>query len=139
MDKVIARKSHSAGMLYIVVTAIGIIMLVSGLSAGQVAIWPIGVLLCAVGGAYAVRYLLLPCNVIILSDDVLVLPRNTTFPLTDVTDVSYKKATARGLQYSWGAITVSTHLRSYRFNFICECEAVSKELTQLVFEAKNKK
>ena len=53
-----------------------------------------------------------------------------------VNDVSYRRASAKGIQYRWGSVTLSTLYGKYKFGFVADCEEVSKRLTQLVYEEK---
>ena len=140
MKIIIAKKSHSAWIQYMFVTVVGlanlIIALVIGIEDG-VPIFLIAALLCIVGGILFVRYLLLPSEIIALTEDnQLILPKGVTIPLEAVTDVSYKRAQAKGFQYRWGKITLETRMGTYKYDFVADCEEVAKHLTRQMYAAK---
>jgi len=73
----------------------------------------------------------------VLSDDnKLILPHGVTVSLYAVNDVSYRRASAKGIQYRWGSVTLSTLYGKYKFGFVADCEEVSKRLTQLLYKEK---
>ena len=139
MRTAIAYKKHSAGIIYIILTFVGIMMLISAIMEKRLPWGIIGVLLTIISAIFFIRFLSLPSHIIILSDDgSLILPKGVTVSLESVSDVSYRRASAKGLQYRWGSITLSTYYGSYKFGFVADCEDVAKQLTQIVFEAKQK-
>ena len=99
----------------------------------------IGALLTIISAVLSMRFFLLPSDIIVLSDDgTLILPKGVTVSLASISDVSYRRASAKGIQYCWGSITLSTYYGSYKYGFVSNCEDVAKQLTQMVFEAKQK-
>jgi hypothetical protein len=70
---------------------------------------------------------------------ILHLPNEVMLDPADLIDVSYKRARGKGFQYRWGDIVLCTHLDSYKFNFVDDCEGTAKELTRLMYESKNVK
>ena len=139
MRTTIAYKKHSAGILYIVLTFVGVIMLIYAITGKILPLGIIGGLLTIISAVLSVRFLSLPSNIIVLCEDgSLILPKGVTVSLESVSDVSYKRASAKGIQYRWGSITLSTYYGSYKYGFVVDCEDVAKQLTQMVFEAKQK-
>ena len=138
MRTTIAYKKHSAGIVYIILTFVGVMLLISAIAEKLIPIGIIGALLTVVSAVLSIRYLMLPSNIIVLSDDTIILPKGITVPLDSISDVSYRRASAKGIQYRWGSVTVSTYYGSYKYGFVADCEDVSKQLTQMVFEAKQK-
>ncbi|MBQ8260413.1 MAG: hypothetical protein IJY97_12715 [Clostridia bacterium] len=70
---------------------------------------------------------------------ILHLPKNVTLDPKDIVDVSYRRARGRGITYHWGEITIITHLESFKFDYVADCEDVSKELTRMMYESKQSK
>lgn len=139
MRTTIAYKKHSAGILYIILTLIGVMMLISAITEKLLPLGIIGALLTIISAVLSIRFLSLPSDIIILSDDgSLILPKGVPVSLESVSDVSYRRASAKGIQYRWGSITLSTYYGSYKFGFVADCEDVAKQLTQMAFEAKQK-
>ena len=139
MRTTIAYKKHSAGIVYIILTFVGVLLLISAIAEKLIPMVIIGGLLTIVSAVLSIRFLMLPSNIIVLSDDdTIILPKGITVPLDSISDVSYRRASAKGIQYRWGSVTVSTYYGSYKYGFVADCEDVSKQLTQMVFEAKQK-
>ena len=139
MNITIARKSHGAGCTYIVVAVLGLISIVYGCinPSFSIPFILVGVVTTVLCGIYAIRYLSLPSAIIVLTDDnTLLLPKGVTVPLEELCDVSYKRASAKGIQYRWGVITLSTRSGVYKYNFVCDCEEVSKLLTRQMYAIK---
>ena len=139
MKTTIAYKKHSAGIVYIILTVVGVMLLVTAIAEKLIPLGIIGVILTVVSAVLSVRFLLLPSNIIVLSDDnTIILSKGISVSLSAISDVSYRRASAKGIQYRWGSVTVSTYYGSYKYGFVANCEDVSKQLTQMVFEAKQK-
>ncbi len=138
MRVALAYKKHSAGVIYIILTIVGIAMLILGLSDKNYPMAICGAIFAIMGALLSVQYLSLPSSIIILSDDTLILPKGVTVSLDSISDVSYRRASASGIRYHWGSITISTYHGVYKYRFVADCETVSKRLTQLVYEAKRK-
>ena len=139
MKDIIATRNTGAGMIYVSITVIGLIITVTGIFAGPeaFAVPLFGIIISAACGYFAVKFLMTPSLVMWLDDDGrLCLPKDVVLEFSDIVDVSYERASARGIQYKWGEVTVKTHLGSYRYGFISECESVAKRLTELMHKAK---
>ena len=125
-------------MMYIILTVVGMIMLIYAITEKFLPTGIIGALLTVSGGVWSFIFLSLPSDIIVLFEDSLILPKGVTVPLESIIDVSYKRASAKGVQYRWGSITLLTYYGSYKYGFVADCEDVAKQLTQMVFEAKQK-
>lgn len=98
-------KKHSAGIMYMVLTVIGLGLIATGITRGQIPLGVIGVPMTVLCAILSYRYLLLPSNIIELSDEnTLILPGGVVVPLCDVSDVSFRRATAMRMQYRWGTV-----------------------------------
>ena len=139
MRTTIAYKKHSAGILYIILTFVGVMMLISAITEKILPLGIMGALLATISAILSIRFLSIPSNIIVLSeDDTLILPKGVIVSLESISDVSYRRASAKGIQYRWGSITLSTYYGSYKYGFVSDCEDVAKQITQMVFEAKQK-
>ena len=139
MRTTIAYKKHSAGILYIILTFVGVMMLISAITEKILPLGIMGALLATISAILSIRFLSIPSNIIVLSeDDTLILPKGVIVSLESISDVSYRRASAKGIQYRWGSITLSTYYGSYKYGFVADCEDVAKQITQMVFEAKQK-
>ena len=140
MKTTIAYKKQSAGILYIVLTVVGVGVLVAGCAAHYVTAILMGALIVILCGVFAAKFLSLPTDIIVLSDNgTLILPKGETVSLAAINDVSYRRASARGIQYRWGSVTIVTYAGTYKYGFVADCEDVAKKLTRLVYEAKEKR
>lgn len=139
MNVTIAHKAHGAGCMYIIVAVLGLISIIYGFigqssSLGFILIGVVATVLCSF---YSFRYLSLPSAIIVLTDNnTLLLPKGVTVALEELCDVSYKRASAKGIQYRWGAITLTTRSGVYKYDFVCDCEEVSKHLTRQMYAIK---
>lgn len=137
MKTTIAYKKQSAGILYIILTLVGIGVLIAGGVAHHTIAILMGALITILSGVFAVQFLSLPSKIIVLTEDgTLLLPKGETVSLASINDVSYRRASARGIQYRWGSVTISTYSGTYKYGFVANCEYVAKELTRLMNEAK---
>lgn len=65
--------------------------------------------------------------------DRLVLHDGTVLDMKDVWDVSYRRATGRGVQYSWGSITIASGCGTLKYRYIDDCEELTKSLLRRVY------
>ena len=137
MKTTIAYKKQSAGILYIILTLVGIGVLVAGSVVHYTTAILVGALITILCGVFAVQFLSLPSEIIVLTEDgTLLLPKGETVSLNSINDVSYRRASARGIQYRWGSVTISTYSGTYKCDFVANCKDVAEELTRLMNEAK---
>ena len=109
MRTTIAYKKHSAGILYIILTFVGVMMLISAITEKILLLGIMGALLTIISTVLSIRFLSLPSDIVVLSEDgTLILPKGVTVSLESISDVSYRRASAKGIQYRWGSITLST-------------------------------
>lgn len=139
MNRVLAYKKHSAGIMYMVLTVIWLGLIAAGITRGQIPLGVIGVPMTVLCAILSYRYLSLPSHIIELSDEnTLILPGGVVVPLCDVSDVSFRRATAMRMQYRWGTVTLLSKFGSYKFSFVDDCEEVSNTLNDLIAEERDK-
>ncbi len=73
----------------------------------------------------------------IINEEEVEIVNNVTLNIKEITDISYRRASAKGIQYKWGDITIKTKDNAYKVRYVSECEEVSKELTKLMYISKN--
>ena len=142
MNITVARKCHGAGITYILVAIFGFVCLIFALASNAEDVIAMTVSMGApcfiLGGIWSVRYLLLPNEIISLTENnQLLLPRGVMIPLESLIDVSYKRASAKGMQYKWAKIFLQTRDHTYKFDFVADCEAVAKHLMRQMYVAKH--
>ena len=85
-----------------------------------------------------VKYLRLPYEIITVDNKgMLHLPKGVTLDPKDIIDVSYRRARGKGITYHWGEVIIITHIESFKFDYVDDCEDVSKELTRMIYESKS--
>lgn len=139
---VIAHKRSGVGFMYLVCTLLGLIFVGVGFytSGEALLIAFMGLVVTGISAYIFISYLALPYAVITLDrENNLHLPKNKTVAINDVLDVSYRRASARGIQYKWGSVTLTTRLGSFKYGYIADCEEVAKRLTDLMYQAKYNK
>ena len=146
MIRVIGRKNVGAGIVYIVLAVAGIAILVGVLlnfigenqmSTRLIPMLVFGVIFTAIGGFLSVKFLSIPMEIIkVDSSGRIYLPKGVTLYAVDIVDISYKQAKARHATYSWGDVIISTRMGAYTCSFVSECEAVAKELSEMMYRAK---
>ncbi len=141
---VIAKKTEGLGLLYSFTALIGLVLVGIGVfydtTSTSLLTASLGVALVAISCYHVVIFCRTPGEIITVdSKGILHLPNNVTLDPADLTDVSYKRARGKGFQYRWGEIVLFTHLDSYKFNFVDDCEDTTKELTRMMYESKNNK
>jgi hypothetical protein len=135
--EIIASKKGSILPLYIFVAAIGILFLCIGIAIGEFYYIGAGALIFIVGMAITLDFCRFPMTLITLgSDGMLYLPRSVTVNPREITDVSYRRASARSIQYKWGTVIITTYSDTYKLRYTADCESVSKRLTELMYESK---
>ena len=138
MKRTLAYKKHGAGALYIIITIIGVISMLIGVAIDDIKFVIMGLAAAILCGILSIQYLTIPSEVIVLCEDgTLILKKGVRIKLEDLVDVSYRRASARGIQYRWGSITLTTKIKKFKFGFVADCEDVAKDLTRLMYEAKN--
>ena len=141
---VIAKKTEGLGLLYSFTALLGLVLVGIGVfyetTSTSLLTALLGVAVAAISCYHVVKFCRTPAEIISIDGrGILHLPNDITLDPADLTDVSYKRAIGKGFQYRWGEIVLSTHLDSYKFNFVDDCEGTAKELTRLMYERKNRK
>jgi len=135
--KVIATKREGLGAMYLICTVVGVACITLGVAMPNLYSALLGILLSITCGYIYAKYFSLPKVVISIDQNgCLFLPKGVVINIKDVIDVSYRRAAAKGIQYRWGDITLTTRIGKYKYGFIAECENVAKSLTEMMHKAK---
>lgn len=137
MKTTIAHKEKGVGIICFILVSVGVLGFVYGVQQNLFAA-AIGVLLVILGFVSAVRYFLLPSQMIVLSCDgrTLTLPKGVTIPLGSIKQVSYQRGGQGRMTQNWGRVTIYTYSGTYKCDFVANCKDVAEELTRLMNEAK---
>ena len=137
---VIATKREGVGTMYLVCTVASIFITVLGFAMLLVPTILLGVVMMITCGYFYLECKKIPDVVISVDENnTLYLPMGVTVSISDVIDVSYRRASARSIQYKWGSVTIRTkNGMVYKYGYIAECEEVAKRLTDMVYQAKYK-
>ena len=137
MKTTIAYKEKGVGIICFFLVSMGVLGFVYGVQQNLFAA-AIGVLLVILGFVSAVRYFLLPSQMIVLSCDgrTLILPKGVTVPVGSIMKVSYYRGEKGQIKMKWGRVTIYTYSGTYKCDFVANCKDVAEELTRLMNEAK---
>ena len=134
--RTVGYRKSSVGILYAVLLAVGVMIFIGGLSnVKYVAACIIGGLLALISAIVVIGFFRTPADAVQASDDEVSVGR-ATIKIKEISDISYRRASARGIQYKWGIVTVVTYHGTYRVNYVADCEDVAKELTRLMYAVK---
>lgn len=136
--KVLATRKTGIEILYLVLLLVGILLLILASKVGQV-VMIIGTLIIVISALVLVIDIYCTPKVIMTlneTEDVIVLSKNRIIKLTEIEDISYYRAHAKGIVYKWGSITIKTNSQKYKCKYVADCEDVSKVLTDLVYKAR---
>lgn len=141
---VVAKKKGGLLLLFGFMLLFGLVIIAAAFTKEFEAHYLIPILLAiviiAVFSYNIVKYLRLPYEIITVDNKgMLHLPKGVTLDPKDIVDVSYRCARGKGITYYWGEITIITHLESFKFDYVDDCEDVSKELTRMMYESRNAK
>ena len=137
MKATIAYKEKGVGIICFILVSMGVLGFVYGVQQNLFAA-AIGALLVILGFVSAVRYFLLPSQMIVLSCDgrTLILPKGVTVPVGSIMKVLYYRGEKRQIKMKWGRVTIYTYAGTYKCDFVAKCKDVAEELTRLMNEAK---
>ncbi len=134
--KVIAHRKGGIFALYLFTLILGIVLMFLDGEA-YVIMKLCGLAVIAISLYILIGYLRTPKEPIkLIGDDTLQLPGDLQIPVSKIVDVSYFRASARGIQYRWGSVTIATGMGTCKVKYVADCEAVAKRITQLMYEAR---
>ncbi len=140
MKTTIAYKEKNLWIAYLFITLLGSVCFVGEMRENLFNVI-CGLLLAIVGVVFAVRYFLIPSQIMVLSCDscTLILPKGVTVPLNSIKSVSYQRSGQGRMVQNWGSVTIYAYTGTYIYGFVANCEEVAKELTRLMHETKKKR
>ena len=130
---VIAKRKNAVFPLYIFTAIVGVAAIVMSFMT-DIKFMIMGVLVEIVSIYILVGFCKVPPIIITLDENgILHLPGNVTVVPSEISDVSYKPARAKHVQYKWGNVEIVTYSGTYKLKYVAECEAVAKKLTELKY------
>lgn len=133
--KVLATKSTKIVSLYIFCLIMGIIISFIGFYITYA--FFLGILLALISLGIVIDYFHIAKTPIMLNDkNQLILPKGMILELSDIKDVSYRRASARGIQYKWGTVKIVSTKGEFKFRYLENCEEVAKTILKLVYQSK---
>ena len=130
--KIIAKKKHSAGVLFMLLTLLGVGLLVLGIAFDIKILLFMGAILAVGCVGFVVWYFTVPSVIIALDENRnLILPRSVTIALRDITEVSSFEAWNHRAKYTWGTITIETKTKKYKYGFVADCAEVEIKINDL--------
>lgn len=140
---VVGKRSTAVGIMYGIVELV--ILIVFPLLAMELPskekgmVYVATLILLVTDGITLYFYLKTPPDAIILNfNKSISLPGyDVTLAMSEVTDISYRRASAKGIQYKWGKVIIKTQSKKYVVNYLSECENVAKQLTEEMFQYRN--
>ena len=141
MKTTIAYKEKGVGIICFILVSMGVLGFVYYGVQQNLFAAAIGALLVILGFVSAVRYFLLPSQMIVLSCDgrTLILPKGVTIPVGSIMKVLYYRGEKGQIKMKWGRVTIYTYSGTYKCDFVANCKDVAEELTRLMHEAKKKR
>ena len=137
MKKVIAKKKHSAGVLFMLLTLLGVGLLILGIVFDIKILLFMGAILAVGCVGFVVWYFTVPSVIIALDKNRnLILPRDVVISLRDITEVSSFEAWNHRVDYTWGTITIETKTRKYKYGFVADCAEVERKINDLRYGKK---
>ena len=130
--KIIAKKKHSAGVLFMLLTLLGVGLLILGIVFDIKILLFMGAILAVGCVGFVVWYFTVPSVIIALDENRnLILPRGVVISLRDMTEVSSFEAWNHRAQYTWGTITIETKTKKYKYGFVADCAEVEIKINDL--------
>ncbi len=130
--KVIAKKRHSAGVMFILLTLLGAGLLTLGIAFDIKILLFMGAIFAVGCIGFVIWYFTVPSKIITLDENRnLILPRGVVIALRDITDVSSFEAWNHRVDYTWGTVTIETKTKKYKYGFIADCAEVEKHINDL--------
>ncbi len=130
--EVIAKKKHSAGVVFMLLTLLGVGLLILGIAFDIKILLFMGAIFAVGCVGFVIWYFTVPSTIIAFDENRnLILPRGVLIPLRDITEVSSFEAWNHRVEYTWGTITIETKARKYKYGFVADCAEVEKKLNDL--------
>ena len=144
MQEVIARRKGGLLLLYGFCFLVGIGVVVSGLyqakkpdgQAGEIIILG-GIILIVSSLIICISWLKTPKIVVVYDGERILLPKRSCLP-SEITNVNYKCASARGVHYRWGKLIIFVNGQPYTYRFVADVEEAHDRLIALRLQNERK-
>ena len=134
--EVIARRKNSLLTLWGLITVLGGLMIIVSLvkpfyiQSQKTGMFLIGLMLFGIGCVVLINILRTPKNIICFDGQNLILPQGK-YPLKSLSNVNYRRARIRGVNYRWGRITLTINGQKFEYTGVEDVEKVHDRIMEL--------
>lgn len=130
--KELAKKSIGNAIGFIIVIILGLVMLFLKQANSRLPFY--GVVIVIIGAIFLIHYISIPKVMISLNDknQILIHNNNTLLNISDITDVSYRQDTGRGIKYKFGTIMIRSTKGDFKFRYVRDCERAAKDILEII-------
>lgn len=131
--EIIARKKGDLWIIYLITAILGIGIIF--LNKESMILMLVGAVITIIFIGILIDYLLIPKKIIQIREDGKILfSKKKVFLWHELKNVSYRRFSAKGIQYQWGKIMVQTTRGTFSYRYVDECEKVAQELIKRIKE-----
>ena len=134
--EVIAKRKNSVLTLWLFITGLGALMCIVALlkpfsfQSEKIGMFLIGLMLFGIGCVVLINILRTPKNIICFDGQNLILPQGK-YPLKLLSNVNYRRARIRGVNYRWGRITLTINGQKFEYTGVADVEKVHDRIMEL--------
>lgn len=143
--EIIARRKDGIIWMYVFTLVISLIAIIfpgfliggkKGSSITGVFLIVIGVICLIISVVVLIGIIRTPADIITRKDEFLCFPDGSSCNLSEIKQVNYRRASARGLQYKWGKIIIVLNDRTIIYNYVADVVQVHNRLIELMLKSK---
>ena len=134
--EVIARRKNSLLTLWGLITGLGGLMISVSLvkpfyiQSQKTGMFLIGLMFFGIGCVVLINILRTPKNIICFDGQNLLLPQGK-YPLKSLSNVNYRRARIKGVNYRWGRITLTINGQKFEYTGVEDVEKVHDRIMEL--------
>ena len=137
--EIIAHKKRGIGLMYAFTLLLSLFMFLYAVfsrdNPALIIIYLGALTIAVISLVIVIQYIKTPNEAIIYdeSKNEIRLPSDVIIQVSDIVDLSYRRASAKGIQYKWGSVVIKTITNRYIVRYLANCEAVYKRLIELKY------
>lgn len=137
--EIIAHKKRGIGLMYAFTLLLSLFMFLYAVfsrdNPALIIIYLGALTIAVISLVIVIQYIKTPNEAIIYdeSKNEIRLPSDVIIQVSDIVDLSYRRASAKGIQYKWGSVVIKTITNRYIVRYLANCEAVCKRLIELKY------
>ena len=134
----LAKKSIGNAIGFIIVIILGLVMLFLKQANSRLPFY--GVVIVIIGAIFLIHYLSFPKVMISLNDknQIVIHNNNTLLNISDITDVSYRHDTGRGIQYKSRTNIIRSTKGDFKFRYVSNCDRAAKDILEIINKNKTR-